>query len=216
MSLLKQNRAAYYYSTFGHAITLAVAFGSAYYPQSINPDIIIGVAVVNVIFAAYWIYTTTRSPSGPVRSAQLLGAIERIIASLIFIEYYKKGRSYFNLTRKSIQRATLLFLVIDAPLTIYINNGLKHSIPHKPIQLELPTYDPPKRRVSFKQAKQPPSPVATLFPGNISIKSIFSEGDTIATTPVATRHPPEHFHSLLRQLHDPSSCPSCKRELFRF
>lgn len=213
MNRVKNTRTAFVYSTCVHAVTLLLTVGSLKFPRGISSDVVVGFGIANTIFAAYWLVTALRSKRSPVRGVQVTEAFLRIMASLAVIEYYKRGRTRFRVSRKSTEHAVLAFTVLTVPLSIYVYTRFERTAPPKPTELTKPAERPIQeaKRVHFTPVRMPKSPVATLFPGiNVSSwKSAFS--DTFEIEEPAVSAPQlDHFNGIIHALHDPNVCQSCK------
>lgn len=225
MSSIKQNRTAFYCSTAVHWVTLATVALALYYPRDVNPDVVVGLSVVNFIFATYWLATVYRSNKSPRRHVQVGEAVLRMLASLAFIEYNKRGRTRFRLSRNSLEYGVLILLVLSVPLSASVYTGFVYSTPQKPVELKPPPQaarPEPMKSVHFQPRSfaVPKSPVSTLFPqfslpspkkvvswkGILSAKKDSHSGVEQEVDDVQV----ENYKRIVQVLHDPGVCQTCK------
>jgi hypothetical protein len=95
---------------------------SSIYNQDINLEVVMGLSLINIIFAGFHLYTVGRSSNAFGRSSQYLLSILVIIASIMFIDYSMQGTPslYFTLSRSNVKNLTALYALVTIPLSLYI------------------------------------------------------------------------------------------------
>lgn len=216
VAFLSRVRAAFWYSTFFHVVTTSLMLLYTRHPASINPDVVVGFSVSNIVFASYWIYTAAKCQASPVRGAQVVAASLTIAASFFYIEYQNRTRKKSRVNRNTAENTAWVVLIVAIPLALYIGNNLRTKVPPRAVRVSAP---PRAEYVERAPVTRPFIVPVSIFPKPRSEKKVMSIsfGKSVPVAPTAVpaadgnQSPETKYRMVTDYLHS-ERCPGCKRE----